>query len=134
MEVGPPGSGVEFSLPLHRNGGAPAQMVNIILEELNEIERRWDASEMNFVPTCSPYARDGKQGKENGELFSEDFVDASQLSLVGRYFSGLGVDIGEAMEGLLTALRNTTPIIALDCPKCGHPHLDQGEAVVVPSK
>lgn len=35
VEVGPCGSGVEFSLPLYRNGKDGAMLASTILEELN---------------------------------------------------------------------------------------------------
>ena len=124
VEVGPSGSGVEFSLPLHRKEGAPAQMVNIILEEVNEMERNWDASEMAFVPTYCGAIHEGARGKENNLLFSNELVDVSQELPVKKFLCGLGVEMEDAMESLMVALRNGTPIIALDCPNCGYPHMD----------
>ena len=66
VETGPPGSGVEFSLPLHRRGGVPGQMVGAILEEMNEEEDQGGTAELTFIPTCSPLGADGSRGKENG--------------------------------------------------------------------
>lgn len=40
----------------------------------------------------------------------------------------------EAMEVLLAALKGGLPLIAMDCPKCGFPHLDIGEPVVKPKQ
>lgn len=65
VEIGPQGSGIEFSLPLHKNGKDGSMLASAVLEELNNLEEDNDAGEMTFIPSCAATAGSSSAGKEN---------------------------------------------------------------------